>query len=180
MDQNPLILIIRTLGHLYVFILLLRLILQVTKADYYNPISQGVVRLTQPVVSPLQKLLPKVLKTDISPVVIALLLNAVILYSVYALANHLIPIATLFIYAFIGVLNIFLDIIFYAVLGSVIISWIAPDSPHPAPQLIQQVTAPLYRFIGKAIPPIGGFDLSPIVIFIAIQLIQSQLRPFLI
>ena len=180
MDQNPLILNIRTLGPLYIFILLLRLILQVSKADYYNPISQGIVRLTQPVVSPLQKIIPKLFKTDISPVIVALLLNAVILYTVYALGNQFIPVVTLSIYALIGIFNTFLDIIFYAVLGSVIISWIAPDSPHPAPQLIMQVTSPLYRFIGKAIPPIGGFDLSPIVIFIAIQLIQSQLRPFLI
>jgi YggT family protein len=180
MDQNPLILIIRTLGQLYVFILLLRLVLQVSKADYYNPISQGIVRITQPVISPFQKFIPKLLKTDISPVIVALLFNAVILYAVYALANQFIPVVTLFIYALIGIFNIFLDIIFYAVLGSVIISWIAPDSPHPAPQLITQITSPLYRFIGKAIPPIGGFDLSPIVIFIAIQLIQSQLRPFII
>ena len=180
MDQNPLILIIRTLGQLYVFILILRVVLQVTKADYYNPISQGVARLTQPVVSPLQKIVPKILKTDISPVIIALLLNAVILYTVYALGSQFIPVLTLIVYALIGVFNIFLDIIFYAVLGSVIISWIAPDSPHPAPQLITQITSPLYRLVNKVLPPLGGFDLSPIVIFISIQLIQSQLRPFLI
>ncbi|MEH6442475.1 MAG: YggT family protein [Oceanospirillaceae bacterium] len=180
MDSNPLILIIRTLGQLYVFILLLRLILQLAKADYYNPISQGIVRITQPVINPLQKIIPKVLNVDISPVLLAIVLNAIILYAVYALGSQLIPIASLFLYAVIGVFNIFLDIIFYAVMGSVILSWIAPDSPHPAPQLIMQISSPLYRLVGKALPPMGGFDLSPILIFIAIQLIQSQLRPFLI
>jgi len=180
MDSNPLILIIRTLGELYIFILLLRFVLQVVKADYYNPISQGVVKITQPVVEPLQKLLPKIARTDISPIIFAILLKAVVLYAIYAMANHLIALPMLGIYALLGTLNTFLDIVFYAVMGSVIISWIAPDSPHPAPQLLMQVTAPIYRFVGKALPPIGGFDLSPIAIFIAIQLIQSQLRPFLI
>lgn len=180
MESNPLILILRTLGELYIFILLLRVVLQATKADYYNPISQGVVRITQPVLNPLQKVLPKLLGTDISPVIFSIVLKAILLYAIYALSSQLIPIVSLSIYALVGVLNTFLDIIFYAVMGSVILSWIAPDSPHPAPQLIMQITQPIYRFIGKAIPPMGGFDLSPIVIFIAIQLIQSQLRPFLI
>lgn len=180
MDSNPLILIIRTLGELYIFIMLLRFILQVVKADYYNPISQGVVRITQPVVKPLQKILPNIASTDISPIILSILLKGVVLYAIYAMANHLIALPILGVYALVGVFNTFLDIIFYAVLGSVIISWIAPDSPHPAPQLLLQVTAPLYRFVGKALPPIGGFDLSPIVIFIVIQIIQSQLRPFLI
>ena len=180
MESNPLILIIRTLGELYIFILLLRLVLQVVKADYYNPISQGVVRITQPVLSPLQKISPKIGKIDIAPVLLAFVLKALFLYAIYALGSQLIPLSMLSIYAVFGVLNTFLDIIFYAVMGSVIISWIAPDSPHPAPQLIMQVTAPIYKLVQKVLPPIGGFDLSPILIFIAIQLIQSQLRPFLI
>jgi YggT family protein len=180
MDSNPLVLIIRTAAELYIFILLLRLVLQAVKADYYNPISQGVVKITQPVITPVQKLLPKIFNLDISPLALAIIFKAIMLYAVYAFANHLLPILNLGIYALLGVLNTFLDILFYAVLGSVIISWIAPDSPHPAPQIIMQVTAPIYRLIQKVIPPIGGFDLSPIVIFIAIQLIQSQLRPYII
>lgn len=180
MDSNPLILIARTLGELFIFILLFRVILQVTKADYYNPISQGVARITQPVINPLQKFIPKLLGTDLSPVVLSIVLKAIVLYAIYALQSQVIPIVSLSIYALAGVVNTFLDIIFYAVMGSVILSWIAPDSPHPAPQLIMQVSQPIYKFIGKALPPLGGFDLSPIVIFIAIQLIQSQLRPFLI
>jgi YggT family protein len=180
MESNPLILIIRTLGELYIFILLLRLVLQVVKADYYNPISQGVVRVTEPVLNPLQKISPKIGNVDMSPVMLAFVLKALILYAIYALGSQLIALPMLGIYASIGILNTFLDIVFYAVLGSVIISWIAPDSPHPAPQLIMQVTAPIYKQVQKVLPPFGGFDLSPILIFIAIQIIQSQLRPFLI
>lgn len=180
MDSNPLVLIIRTLGELYIFILLLRIILQVSKADYYNPISQGVVRLTGPVLSPLQKILPKIAKTDISPLIVAILVKGIILFALLALSNYDISLINLGLYSLIGVFNTFLDVFFYAVLGSVIISWVAPDSYHPAPQLIMQITKPLYELVQKVIPPIGGFDLSPIVIFIVIQLVQSQLRPFII
>ena len=77
-------------------------------------------------------------------------------------------------------INAILNIYFYAVIGSVIISWIAPGSYHPAPQLIMQLTEPLFKLFQKVIPPIGGLDLSPIFIFLAIQLIQSQLAQLII
>jgi YggT family protein len=81
----------------------------------------------------------------------------------------------LLIYTVAGVLNSVLDIYFWAVIGSVIISWVAPGSYHPAPQLISQLTEPVFKLAQKVIPPLGGLDLSPILIFLAIQIIQSQL-----
>lgn len=178
--MDALVLIIRTLGELYIFILLLRFMLQVAQADYYNPISQGVVKITSPVLSPLQRILPKIGRLDLSPILMGFVVKVGLLFAILSMAGHVAPIVTVVVYSAIGLLNTFLDICFYAVLGSVIISWIAPDSYHPAPQLIMQITAPLYKLIQKVIPPIGGFDLSPIVIFIVIQIVQAQLRPFLI
>ncbi|EPJ45213.1 MAG: hypothetical protein OFPII_29340 [Osedax symbiont Rs1] len=180
MESNPLVFIIRTLGELYIFILLLRFLLQVVKADYYNPICQGVVSATKPVLAPLQKILPKILNIDISPLVFAFVAKAIVLYVAYAIGNQIIPLPMLSVYASLGVLNTFLDVIFYAMVGSIIISWIAPDSPHPAPQLIMQVTAPIYKLVNKVLPPLGGFDLSPIVVILSIQLIQYQMRLFII
>jgi len=78
----------------------------------------------------------------------------------------------------VGVLDGILQIYFWAVIGAVIISWIAPDSYHPAPQLLLQLTEPLFALARKVIPPIGGLDLSPILIFLVIQIVRSQLAPF--
>ncbi|MGB1238146.1 MAG: YggT family protein [Pseudomonadales bacterium] len=178
--MDALLLIIRTLGELYIFVLLLRFMLQLAQADYYNPISQGVVKITTPVISPLQRLLPKAGRMDLSPILAGFAVKALLLFGLITLVGHALPATSLIVYAAVGLLNTFLDICFYAVLGSVIISWIAPDSYHPAPQLIMQITAPLYKLVQKVVPPIGGFDLSPIVIFIVIQIVQAQLRPFII
>jgi YggT family protein len=177
MGQDPITLIIRTLGELYVFILLLRFLLQVARADYYNPISQSVVKLTQPVLTPFQRFLPKAGRLDLSPLVVALIAKLLILMAIVALHGASIQsnLPALLIYTVAGVLNSVLDIYFWAVIGSVIISWVAPGSYHPAPQLISQLTEPVFKLAQKVIPPLGGLDLSPILIFLAIQIIQSQL-----
>lgn len=182
MGQDPITLIIRTLGELYVFILLLRFLLQVARADYYNPISQSVVKLTQPVLTPFQRILPKAGRLDLSPVVVAFIAKLLILIAIVALhgANIQSYLPALLIYTVAGVLNSILDIYFWAVIGSVIISWVAPGSYHPAPQLISQLTEPVFKLAQKVIPPLGGLDLSPILIFLAIQIIQSQLARLVI
>ncbi|WP_293265575.1 YggT family protein [Neptunomonas sp.] len=177
MEQDPITLIIRTLGELFIFILLMRFLLQLARADYYNPISQSIVRLTQPILLPLQKILPKAGRMDLSPIVVALLIKlgmfAVLI--MMSKANIQVDLVQLLIVAIVGLVNSVLDIYFYAVIGSIIISWVAPGSFHPAPQLIGQITEPLFKLAQKVIPPLGGLDLSPILIFLAIQIIQSQL-----
>ncbi|WP_028467825.1 YggT family protein [Neptunomonas japonica] len=177
MGQDPITLIIRTLGELFIFILLMRFLLQLARADYYNPISQSIVRLTQPVLAPLQKLLPKAGRMDLSPLVVALLVKLGIFTALIMMAegNVQADMASLVIYAVVGLLDSILNIYFWAVIGSVIISWVAPGSYHPAPQLIGQITEPLFKLAQKVIPPLGGLDLSPILIFLTIQIIQSQL-----
>lgn len=180
MGQDAISLVIRTLGELYVFIVIMRFMLQLANADYYNPISQAVVRITQAPISILQKVLPRIGRVDLASLMLAFLVKVIILAVIFTLAGialHPLPVV---IYALAGTLYALLNVYFYAVLASVIISWIAPDSYHPAPQLIQQVTQPLYSAVGKVIPPLGGFDLSPIFIFLAIQLIQAPLRQFVI
>ena len=182
MGQDPITLIIKTLGELYIFILILRFILQLARADYYNPISQSIVRLTQPVLLPFQKLIPKAGRMDLSPLVVALLLKLGIFAVLIMLAGGSVQVdvVKLLIYALVGLLDSILNIYFWAVIGSVIISWVAPGSYHPAPQLIGQITEPLFKLAQKVIPPIGGLDLSPILIFLVIQIIQSQIARLVI
>ena len=176
MGQDPITLIIKTLGELYIFILLMRFLLQLARADYYNPISQSIVKLTQPVLLPLQKALPKAGRMDLSPLVVALLVKLGIFAVLIMMAGNIqVDVVKLLIYAAVGLLDSMLNIYFWAVIGSVIISWVAPGSYHPAPQLIGQITEPLFKLAQKVIPPLGGLDLSPILIFLTIQIIQSQL-----
>lgn len=182
MEQDPLALILRTLGDLYIFILTFRFLLQLARADYYNPISQSVVRLTAVPLAPLQRLLPKIGRMDISPLVLAFVLKFGLSMALIAMhqGGIQVDIITLLVVTAASLLNSVLTLYFWAVLASVIISWVAPGSYHPAPQIIQQLTEPLFKLAQKVIPPLGGLDLSPILIFLAIQIIQAQLAPFVI
>ncbi len=179
MGQDPLTLIIRTVGELYAFIVILRFLLQLARADYYNPISQAVVRLTNKPLVPLQKVMPRAGRFDLSALVLAVVVKAATLLLIYLVHEAAPNIATILIYSAVGVLDTILTIYFWAVLASVIISWVAPGSYHPGPQLIQQLTEPLFELARKVIPPIGGLDLSPILIFIVIQIVQAQLAQIL-
>ena len=180
MEQDPITLIIRTLGELFIFVLLMRFLLQLAKADYYNPISQSIVKLTQVPLTPLQRILPKAGRMDLSPLALALLvkLGMIALLIVIYKGSIQVDIISLVLRSIAGLVNSILSVYFWATLGSVIISWVAPGSYHPAPQLISQLTEPLFKLAQKVIPPLGGLDLSPILIFLAIQIIQGQLAPF--
>lgn len=178
MGQDPVTLIIHTLGSLYAFMLVLRFLLQLAGADYYNPISQAVVRVTAVPLRPLQKLLPRVGRMDLSPLVLAFGVNVLTLY-LMSLAQSLTgALPAILLFSAVTLVDTILTIYFWAVIGAVIISWVAPNSYHPAPQLILQLTEPLFALARKVIPPIGGLDLSPILIFLVIQIVRAQLAPF--
>ncbi|MBE9395798.1 YggT family protein [Pontibacterium sp. N1Y112] len=180
MGQDPLTLIISTVGGLYLFIVILRFLLQLARADYYNPISQAVVRLTNKPLVPFQKVLPRAGRWDLSALILALLVKFVTLALIVMINGGALQIPSMLIFSAITVVDTVLMVYFWAVLASVIISWIAPGSYHPGPQLIQQLTEPLMELARKVIPPLGGLDLSPILIFLVIQIIRGQLAPYVI
>lgn len=177
MGQDPISLIINTFGSLYAFLVIMRFLLQLSQADYYNPISQAVVRATALPMAPLQKMLPRMGRWDLSALVLAVLVKLATFVLLVLVSTHqgFPDIMALVIVSVLGVLDMILTVYFWAVLGSVIISWVAPGSYHPAPQLLLQLTEPLFALVRKVIPPLGGLDLSPIFIFLAIQIIQAQL-----
>lgn len=173
--MDPLLLIIRTIGEMFAFIAILRFLLQAMNVDYYNPISQAVVKITQPPLMPLQRLLPRVGRLDLSPLLLAFLVKLGTLFLLVSMTGSRLDTAAIIMLSVVGVLDTLLTILFWSTIGSVIISWVAPNSPHPAPQLLQQLVEPLFAQVRRVIPPIGGLDLSPIAIFLVIQIIQSQL-----
>ena len=179
MAPDPIVLIIRMLGEMYAFIVILRFLLQLSHADYYNPISQAVARITNVPVVALSRALPRMGRFDLSALLYAVAVKLATFVLLVLISGIAMPnILQLLVVATIGVVDAILTIYFWAVLGSVIISWVAPGSYHPGPQLIQQVTQPLFKLAQKVVPPIGGLDLSPILIFIVITIIQSQLARF--
>lgn len=180
MMSNPLIFLITTLGNLYLFIVLLRLILQLTRADFYNPISQGVVKATNLFVLPLRRVLPSIGRIDTSCVVLALAVQFVIVFAVLTLSNQPMSVALFVQCSILGVIYHLFDLYFWAMIISIILSWVAPTANHPGALIVGQVTEPLYTFARRFIPPLGGLDISPIFIMIGIAFVKGILRPYII
>ncbi|MGR0279274.1 YggT family protein [Marinomonas dokdonensis] len=180
MNSDPFILLIKTLGNLYLFVVLLRMVLQLTRADFYNPISQGVVKATSPLILPLRKIVPSIGRLDTASLVLALLVQLVTLILIVTIKGVSIAPLSYAIYTLGGTLYHLLDLYFWAMLISVILSWVAPGASHPGAMLVGQITAPLYQTCQRFIPPLGGLDLSPIFIFLAITFLKQFLAPFVV
>ncbi|GAB3487815.1 YggT family protein [Marinomonas epiphytica] len=180
MSSDPFILLVKTLANLYLFVVLLRMLLQLTRADFYNPISQGVVKATSPLLLPLRKIVPPIGRLDTASLVLALLIHFLTLLFIVTVKGVYLPPLNYVIYTVAGTLYQLLDLYFWAMLISVILSWVAPGASHPGAMLVGQITAPLYRTCQRFIPPLGGLDLSPIFIFLAITFSKQVLAPFVV
>ena len=172
---NASVFLVQTFFGLYLILVLVRFLMQVSRADYYNPICQVVVRLTDPAIKPFNKVLPRILGIDFATLIVALLIQVVAISLVMLLTDNLIFHPTYIGWAMVGLASMILDIYFFALIAMVIASWIAPYSNHPAMSLIIQLTDPICRPARKLLPPMGGLDFSIILVFVVITLIDTFL-----
>ncbi|MBW1245874.1 YggT family protein [Pseudomonas tolaasii] len=171
------IFIIQTLGSLYLLIVLMRFILQLVRANFYNPLCQFVVKATQPLLKPLRRVIPSLFGLDMSSLVLALLLQILLFAVILLLNGYQANTVLLLPWGLIGIFSLFLKIIFWSMIISVILSWVAPGSRSPGAELVYQITEPVLAPFRRLIPNLGGLDISPIFAFIAIQLLQSWVIP---
>lgn len=173
-------LVVNAVGGLYLLAILLRFLLQIARADFYNPVSQAVVRLTDPMVRIFRKFIPGYRGIDFSSLILAVVVEALAICVMILLYGGSIPsISFIITWAVVGITYLIVNIYYYAIIGSIIMSFVMMFSgnmnPHPILQLIWQLTEPVMGPIRKVIPPMGGLDFSPIFIFIVIGLIQNLL-----
>ena len=175
--NDALIFIIQTLGSLYLLIVLMRFILQLVRANFYNPLCQFVVKATQPLLKPLRRVIPSLFGLDMSSLVLALLLQILLFVVILMLNGYQAFTVLLLPWGLIGIFSLFLKIIFWSMIISVILSWVAPGSRSPGAELVAQITEPVLAPFRRLIPNLGGLDISPIFAFIVIQLLQSWVIP---
>ncbi len=173
-------LIFNALGGLYLLAVLLRFLLQIARADFYNPVSQAIVRITDPMVRVFRSFIPGYKGIDFSSFILALVVEGVAICILLLLYGFAIPsIGFVVTYAFVGVIYFIVMIYYYAIIGSIIMSFVMLFSgnmnPHPLLRLIWQLTEPVMAPVRKVLPPMGGLDFSPIFIFIGIGLIRNLL-----
>lgn len=171
--------LLATLGILFLFVVLLRFLLQLARADFYNPISQGVVRITNPLLLPLRKLVPGLFGIDMASLVLALLVGVLMIIGAGLLGGlGLVNPLSALLWSLIGCLMTVVAVAFVGLLISIVFSWIAPHSSHPALMLLRQLLEPFCAPVRKLIPSLGMIDISPIFVFILLSVADMLLRGF--
>jgi YggT family protein len=170
--------VIRTLGSLYLLLVLLRFLFQLVRADFYNPISQFVAKATNPLLMPLRKVIPGLFGVDVAALVLALAIQWVLIQAVLVLAGFGIVYPFHAIgWALVGIVSLVLTVYFWALIISIIASWVAPFSHNPALMLIRQLVEPVMAPFRKIIPPLGGIDITPIFAFMTLHVLNQYLVP---
>ena len=161
--------LVSTLISLYATAVLLRLLLQWVRADFYNPVCQFLVKITNPILVPLRRVVPSIGRIDTASVLLLLLLEVLRIWILGILAHTAIsPFATLVFAAF-SLVAMVLWTYFFLIIAEVILSWVGRNFRHPVVPLIYQLTEPVLRPLRRLIPPISGIDLSPLFALIIIR-----------
>jgi YggT family protein len=177
--------LIDSLLSLVVGAFLLRLLLQLSRADFRNPLAQTIIRVTNPIVLPLRRVLPPIGRTDTASVVAVILagLFRTVVARALAGASAFTP-WTLLVVSVIDLLDLTILIYMFALVLYVLLSYIAADSYNPAGRVLSDLCEPLLRPFRRALPLVGSFDLSPLVVWLLLQVLRmvlnGRIAPFLL
>jgi YggT family protein len=174
---DPLIFIIDSIFSLYILAVMLRFLLQWGRAEFYNPISQFLVKITHPMLKVLRRYIPPVGKIDTSSIVLALGLQMVADFSILQLKGFSINIGALAILSMGNIISLLINIFVYAVIVRAILSWLNPGSFNAASSILHSLTEPMLDTCRKFIPDFGGIDLSPLVALMILQLAKMVILP---
>ncbi|QIK36894.1 YggT family protein [Caldichromatium japonicum] len=174
---DPLVFLVQTLFGLYTATVALRFLLQWVRADFYNPISQAVVRLTSAPLRPLRRIIPGYGGLDLAALVLIWLLSAAELgLIVWIVGLGRSPLGA-FLWAIPSMVELFINLFLFSILIRAILSWVNPDPANPANRLLDQLTGPVMRPFKQLLPPIAGIDLAPLAAMIVLVLLNMLLIP---
>lgn len=176
---NPLEFLVTTLFGLYILAVMLRFLLGLVRADFYNPVSQFLVRITNPPLVPMRKVIPTVGKFDTSAVVLMLVLQLLSVLIVVALRGVSVSIVTLLAFTVGELIMLLLNVFLFAIIVQVVLSWISPGTYSPVNSILYSLTNPVLEPFRRLIPPLSGIDLSPLFALIALQVARMLIMPLL-
>ncbi|WP_305909317.1 YggT family protein [Methylomarinum sp. Ch1-1] len=174
---NPVIFLIDTLFSLYILAVVLRFLLQWTNADFYNPISQFLVKITHPPLKMLRRFVPSVGRIDTSSLVLVVLLQIIADFSILALKGLMISLPALMILSLSQLVSLFLNVFIFAIFARAILSWFDPGHYNTASSILYSLTEPVLNICRKIVPDMGGIDLSPLVGLVLLQLAKMMILP---
>ncbi|MDE2235266.1 MAG: YggT family protein [Gammaproteobacteria bacterium] len=170
-----LIFLINILFDLYTAAVILRFLLQWTRADFYNPLCQAIVKITNPLLLPLRRIIPGWRGLDFAAVALTLLLQIVNIFLVMVIVVGFPRPIDLAWWTLLKILFLLVNLYFITILVEAVLSWTNTGSRNPMGALLWRINAPLLQPIRKLIPPLGGLDFSPLVVLILLQFINILL-----
>jgi YggT family protein len=175
--STPAIFLVKVIFGLYATLVLLRFLLQWTRADFYNPLSQFIVKATKPALNPLRRVIPGFSGIDTASLVLAWIVLSFEQLAILAISGMGFQLLAAVLFAIPEMLSLIINIFLFAILIQVILSWINPGSYNPAIGLIHSLTEPLLAPVRRRMPDMGGLDLSPMVVMVGLVVLEMLLIP---
>ena len=178
--SSAIVFVINALTSLYLLVLLLRFWLPWLQADFRNPLAQGILRLTSPLVIPVRRIVPPFGRLDTATVLVAFIIQYVAVLLMLLILGQQPGIVPLALTAIVKLVVLSINLFVYAIFIRIILSWIAQGAYNPATAIITTLTEPVLRPFRRVIPPMGGFDISPIfaiILLFAATIIVNGFKP---
>jgi YggT family protein len=167
--------LISVLFGIYITTVMLRFLFQLVRADFYNPISQALVTITNPPLRPLRRIIPGFKGIDVPSVVLLLALQVTAIWLRRLIHQASWTTGGLVVAALGDLLYLTVNVFLVAIVVQVIISWVAPGAYNPVTQLLYSLTRPVLRPARNFLPPVGGLDFSPMLVIVALVLLMKLL-----
>ena len=177
---NAGVFLINTVFGLYILIVMLRFLLQLVRGDFYNPVSQFLVKATTPVLVPLRRVIPGLFGIDFAAVILLLVLQIMQIALVGIIKGFAFQPLGLLVMSVAELASLTLNIFFFSILIQVILSWVNPGAYNPVAAIVHDLNEPLLRPARRLIPPVSGFDFSPLVVGVALKLVEMTLIAWLV
>lgn len=161
--------IIKTITQLYLLVLLLRFWLPILGADFRNPLAQGILRVTSPLVVPVRRFVPSIGRLDTSTILIAYVIQFLTVLLLLTIGGYMVDTIPIMVTTLIELAVLSLNLFFFVILIKIILSWVAPHTHNYATALLTALAEPVLRPFRRIIPSIGGLDISPIFAIILLQ-----------
>lgn len=174
---DPLIFLIDTLFSLYILAVLLRFLLQWCGADFYNPISQFLVKATHPPLRILRRFIPSIGKIDTSSLVLIISLQLINDFAILLLKGVMISVGALVILAISQLISLLINVFVFAIFARALLSWVNSGAFNAADAILVYLTEPVLKLCRRFIPDLGGVDLSPLAALLLLQLAKMVLLP---
>ena len=174
--SNAGVFLVSTLFGMYILAIMLRLVLQMVRADFRNPLSQFIVKITNPPLKPLRRFIPGFAGIDMASVIVMIALQMLEIFLVFIILYPAMPdVAGLFFYSMLKVVSLGFYVFLFSIIILAVLSWFNPDRYNPAYQIVHQITEPLLRPARKYIRPTSGMDFSAMFVILGLWLTKILL-----